>query len=733
MTEYKMTLSTTEPNNYVGLIKLRQGDAASQSIQATITANGQLFKFDHLAVFFNAVLPNGNVIRDKMTNVDYVNSKLNYIVADSFLQEVAQVTAWFSFENNEKIIDSTKNFQYSVIAGWKECISQGNYIYELSEIQHEIEEIIGNKDFTSLISKISSLETDVKYLDNSKTSKEELAQSNKVISDTIEQKYNALESSKASKDYLNIKISQQNEKISNIVSGTPKGTYENLSSLKLAYPSGASGVFLAKDNGHWYYWNNVSWTDGGIYRATVIGNGSIGYKELKPSGKIGKFSSENFTIDFKTSKIIVVNDLYVLDGVSRYLISKGSTYDLTRTTGYLAFNYESKEIKVYAIDETYTLNLDFNLILGIIWSGEKVETNNIFPTKVVHATGSIEMLYNDVTSDRSLVKMTDYAYILSDNCDIVIDSTTKTMSSSGTIVIVYKNIIRYLTTFDISGYTSNTPGMFYFDPDENKVKACPATGFSQISKVVAVLGYYWAGMNSVTLNTNANVIVNGNVQQQSQRVALSRKKLVFLGDSITEGLKSYATSTEAGTFYDKPFPWWLSYYFGGTFNNLGKSGGSFVGSTSLDFTSQYNSVNFSDYDIAVIALGVNDYNKANSMESVKTELRKGITKMLSDNPALKIMGSLPQNSCRNKWTTPPNTVYVNSFDFPNSNGHTLKDFCQAISEVYEELYIPYYDWRKTPILTKGNQASFSWDGIHLNGEGHKIQGRRLAEFMKLYI
>lgn len=165
MSDYSVTLSTTQPNNYVGLIKLRQGDVASQSIQATITANGQLFNFDHLAVFFNAVLPNGNVVRDKVTEVDYVNSKLNYIVADSFLQEVAQVTAWFSFENDEKIIDSTKNFQYSVIGGWKECIPQGNYIYELSEIQREIEEIISNKDFTSLISKISSLETDVKYLD----------------------------------------------------------------------------------------------------------------------------------------------------------------------------------------------------------------------------------------------------------------------------------------------------------------------------------------------------------------------------------------------------------------------------------------------------------------------------------------------------------------------------------------------------------------------------------------
>ena len=40
MTEYKMTLSTTEPNNYVGLIKIRQDDKYTQTIVAVINENG---------------------------------------------------------------------------------------------------------------------------------------------------------------------------------------------------------------------------------------------------------------------------------------------------------------------------------------------------------------------------------------------------------------------------------------------------------------------------------------------------------------------------------------------------------------------------------------------------------------------------------------------------------------------------------------------------------------------
>lgn len=176
MTEYKMTLSTTEPNNYVGLIKLRQGDKDSQVLNVTVTENGKLFKIDGLAVFFNSVLPNGTVVRDKVQTIDYANSKLTYKVIDSFLQEVAAISAWFSFESGDKTVDSTKNFRYIVEAGWQSCITQGNYIYELSEIQREIEEIIGNKDFTSLISKIDSAKTEIVFLDSTKADKTEVAQ-----------------------------------------------------------------------------------------------------------------------------------------------------------------------------------------------------------------------------------------------------------------------------------------------------------------------------------------------------------------------------------------------------------------------------------------------------------------------------------------------------------------------------------------------------------------------------
>ncbi|MBS3729574.1 BppU family phage baseplate upper protein [Lactococcus lactis subsp. lactis] len=257
MSDYSVTLSTTEPNNYVGLIKLRQGDVASQSIQATITANGQLFKFDRLSVFFNAVLPNGNVIRDRVTEVDYVNSKLNYIVADSFLQEVAQVTAWFSFENDEKTIDSTKNFQYSVIGGWKECIPQGNYIYELSEIQREIEQIIGDKDFSKLLLKIDSIKNEYNYINQVKADKTELNKTNQEI-----WKLEAI-------------TSTLDNKVSTLSSGAPKAVSQASSMTDHTKNYVYTGTESGYTAGNWYYWNGSAWSSGGVYQSQGISNGSI--------------------------------------------------------------------------------------------------------------------------------------------------------------------------------------------------------------------------------------------------------------------------------------------------------------------------------------------------------------------------------------------------------------------------------------------------------------------------
>lgn len=348
MTEYNMILSTTEPNNYVGLIKLRQGDINTQTIQATITANGQLFKFDNLSVFFNAVLPNGNVVRDRVTNVDYVNSKLNYVVADSFLQEVAQVTAWFSFENGNKTIDSTKNFQYSVIGGWKECIPQGNYIYELSEIQREIEEIISNKDFTSLISKISSIEQEL--------------------------------DGKASAIWVE-------DSLNNILSTTPKASLANLGEIQSTYPNGANGIVVARDSGKWYYWNESSktWTEGGTYQSRIIGENEVTADNIDFVQGIKQMLNQKVN----GSSWIWNNSITTFKSPNwaRYMpvnLLKGKTYYIYNVRGYLSY--------IVSADGTRCIK-------------RLSETDTTVTTEYTATEDSLLYISTDVTRDSELPKV----------------------------------------------------------------------------------------------------------------------------------------------------------------------------------------------------------------------------------------------------------------------------------------------------------------------------------------
>ena len=52
MTEHFITLSTTEPNNNIGIVKLRHADVNSQAIVAQIVENGQPKSFEGLQPFF---------------------------------------------------------------------------------------------------------------------------------------------------------------------------------------------------------------------------------------------------------------------------------------------------------------------------------------------------------------------------------------------------------------------------------------------------------------------------------------------------------------------------------------------------------------------------------------------------------------------------------------------------------------------------------------------------------
>ena len=52
-------------------------------------------------------------------------------------------------------------------------------------------------------------------------------------------------------------------KVNGLSSGSPKGVYPTLESLANAFPQGNSNIYVVLEDGCWYYWSGLSWSNGG--------------------------------------------------------------------------------------------------------------------------------------------------------------------------------------------------------------------------------------------------------------------------------------------------------------------------------------------------------------------------------------------------------------------------------------------------------------------------------------
>lgn len=59
--------------------------------------------------------------------------------------------------------------------------------------------------------------------------------------------------------------------------------FNNLDELKLTYPSGKKGIFVAIDTGHFYVWQDNAWKDCGSFQSAGIANDSITIEKLSSS------------------------------------------------------------------------------------------------------------------------------------------------------------------------------------------------------------------------------------------------------------------------------------------------------------------------------------------------------------------------------------------------------------------------------------------------------------------
>ena len=142
MTEHFITLSTTEPNNNIGIVKLRHADVNSQAIVAQIVDNGQPKNFEGLQPFFCLMAQETTgqgVSEESVVSFDAKNGTLKYVASDNALQMVGRNEAYFSFrkQEGEQWIEqfSTRTFHYIVEKSiYSQPFKDSNYWWTFKEL-----------------------------------------------------------------------------------------------------------------------------------------------------------------------------------------------------------------------------------------------------------------------------------------------------------------------------------------------------------------------------------------------------------------------------------------------------------------------------------------------------------------------------------------------------------------------------------------------------------------------
>lgn len=273
------------------------------------------------------------------------------------------------------------------------------------------------------------------------------------------------------------------DEIVGYVDGSPRGVYASLSALQSAFPSGAQGVYLTSDNGHWYYWSGTAWADGGLYLSNISNAVYCIDNVLKD------INNSILTISKLNMPYEIVNKTYTLTS-GKYInadggVSNGDQYKYTSNISL------SKGEMVEFYGEGYSTNV---AIISTIISDQRIpqviSIDNSLRYYQFMAVEDCEICvsYRDLgTADLRFYKFGDYTAI-NDNCAYAIDEIkSKSCTLSDNVVWNTGKYINAVGGMSISDQTQYSNPMQFNKGDIVVIKA---RGFD---KNVAMISIYENG------------------------------------------------------------------------------------------------------------------------------------------------------------------------------------------------------------------------------------------------
>ncbi|QYI86541.1 upper baseplate protein [Enterococcus phage VEsP-1] len=152
MVKWQVTLSTTEPYNYIGIQNVRQGNRNTEVLEAILVENALPLDLTGCEVFFESVIDNKYPIQRAAKIVNAKKGIIQYTFDEYSMQSLHRQEAYFSIHKGDNLIGSTQNFSYFVVnAASKTEGEMGSYWQSIEDLIADMTAFINeNKgDFTA--------------------------------------------------------------------------------------------------------------------------------------------------------------------------------------------------------------------------------------------------------------------------------------------------------------------------------------------------------------------------------------------------------------------------------------------------------------------------------------------------------------------------------------------------------------------------------------------------------
>lgn len=145
MAKWNAVLSTTEPYNYIGILKVRKGNKNTEIFEAALTENGKIIDLTGCKVFFEAVVGKKYPVEHPATIIDAKNGMIRYTFDKYSMQELHEQTANFKIVKGEDVIGTTQDFSYFVINSVSKTEGEmGSYWQSVEDLISDMTEYINS-------------------------------------------------------------------------------------------------------------------------------------------------------------------------------------------------------------------------------------------------------------------------------------------------------------------------------------------------------------------------------------------------------------------------------------------------------------------------------------------------------------------------------------------------------------------------------------------------------------